>query len=397
MKKYKIFICAGEHSGDFLGSELIKAISKEIGDGGSIIFQGIGGNLMEQEGLVPIFDLSRLSVMGLKDIFTSIVSIFSILNRTVSYIIAWKPDVVITIDAPEFNLRLSSKIRKKWKTAKIIHYVVPSVWAWREGRTKEIKKNLDHMLALLPFEPDFLKRHGISCDFVGHPICSDSLPTTRDVISFKKSLEFKSSAKIVTVLPGSRIGEVKRMLPIFFKVMKLLKKEFPNIEFVCPTPKVVVPVFNFLKGKYKVKITHIDSSLLTSQDFEVMKKSLYACSDMAIATSGTVSLELARGGVPMIICYKTGFFTTLLYKLFIKVKSANLINIITNRQDVPEFLFERCTPLNIFKESKKILTDKSYAEKQLMASREAIRSLGYGSLHPATRAAKSVLNHLKIN
>ena len=228
-------------------------------------------------------------------------------------------------------------------------------------------------------------------------ICSDSQPTTRDVISFKKGLEFKSSAKIVTVLPGSRIGEVKRMLPIFFKVMKLLKKEFPNIEFVCPTPKIVVPVFNFLKGKYKVKITHIDSSLLTSKDFEVMKKSLYACSDMAIATSGTVSLELARGGVPMIICYKTGFFTTLLYKLFIKVKSANLINIITNRQDVPEFLFERCTPLNIFKESKKILTGKSYAEKQLMASREAIRSLGYGSLHPATRAAKSILNNLKIN
>ena len=397
MKKYKIFICAGEHSGDFLGSELIRAISKEVGDSGSIIFQGIGGNLMEKEGLIPIFNLSSLSVMGLRDIFTRIISIFSILNRTVSYILAWKPDIVITIDAPEFNLRLSSQIRKKWKAAKIIHYVVPSVWAWREGRAKKMKKNLDHILALLPFEPDFLKRYGISCDFVGHPVCADNLPRTRDVISFKKDLKFKSSAQIVTVLPGSRVGEVKRMLPIFFRVIKLLKKEFPNIEFVCPTPKTVVPVFNFLKNKYKVKITHIDSSLLTSKDFEIMKKSLYACSDMAIATSGTVSLELARGGVPMIICYKTGFVTTLLYKLFIKVRSANLINIITNRQDVPEFLFERCTPLNIFNESKKILTVSSHSEKQLMASREAIRSLGYGALHPATRAAKSILNQVKFN
>ncbi len=395
MKKFKIFICAGEHSGDFLGSELIKAISKEVGDSGSIIFQGIGGNLMEKEGLIPIFDLSSLSVMGLRDIFTNIASIFSILNRTASYILAWKPDVVITIDAPEFNLRLSSQIRRKWKAAKIIHYVVPSVWAWREGRTKNMKKNLDHILALLPFEPDFLKRYGISCDFVGHPICADNLPRTRDVISFKKGLEFKSSARIVTILPGSRIGEVKRMLPIFFKVIKLLKKEFPNIEFVCPTPKLVVPIFNYLKSKYNVEITHMDSSMITSKNFEVMKKSLYACSDMAIATSGTVSLELARGGVPMIICYKTGFLTTFLYKLFIKVKSANLINIITNRQDVPEFLFEKCTPLNIFKESKKILADSAHSEKQLMASREAIRSLGYGALHPATRAAKSILGHIK--
>ena len=149
--------------------------------------------------------------------------------------------------------------------------------------------------------------------------------------------------------------------------------------------------------KYNVEITHLDSSLIESQDFEVMKKSLFACSDMAIATSGTVSLELARGGVPMIICYKTGFLTTVLYKIFVKVKSANLINIITGRQDIPEFLFERCTVSNIFKESKKILSDTLHSEKQLMASREAIRSLGYGSLHPATRAAKSILSQLKLS
>ncbi len=397
MKEYKVFICAGEHSGDLLGSELIKAISKEIGDNGSVVFQGIGGNLMEREGLVTIFDLSRLSVMGLRDIFVNIISILSILKKTVAYVLAWKPDVVITIDSPEFNLRLSSQIKKKWKTAKIVHYVVPSVWAWREGRTKVMKKNFDHFLALLPFEPDYLKKYGISCDFVGHPICAENLPRTRDVISFKKSLGFSNSGRIITVLPGSRVGEVKRMLPIFFKVIILLKKEFPNIEFVCPTPKIVVPIFNALMRKYNVEITHLDSSLIESQDFEVMKKSLFACSDMAIATSGTVSLELARGGVPMIICYKTGFLTTVLYKIFVKVKSANLINIITGRQDIPEFLFERCTVSNIFKESKKILSDTLHSEKQLMASREAIRSLGYGSLHPATRAAKSILSQLKLS
>ncbi len=352
---------------------------------------------MKKEGLINIFDFSKISVMGIKDIFTNLTGILYILNRTVSYVLAWKPDVVITIDSPEFNLRVAAKIRLKWKSVKIIHYVVPSVWAWREGRTKKIKKNIDHLLALLPFEPQFLKKRNISCDFVGHPICSENLPRTRDVISFKKSLEFKNSTKIITILPGSRLGEVKKMLPIFFRTMTLIKKEFPDVKFVCPTPKIVSPLFKYLKNKHEVDIKHIDALLLSPKNFEDIKKSLFACSDLAVATSGTISLELARSGVPMIISYKAGYLTNLLYKSFIRVKSANLVNIITNRQDVPEFLFEHSTPLNIFKEARKILKDKTYAELQLMASREAIRSLGYGSLNPSNRAARSILNHLKVN
>ena len=179
--------------------------------------------------------------------------------------------------------------------------------------------------------------------------------------------------------------------------MALIKKEFPDIKFVCPTPKTVSPFFKYLKKKHNVDIKHIDALLLSPTNFEDTKKLLFACSDLAVATSGTISLELARSGVPMIISYKAGYLTTLLYKSFIRVKSANLVNIITNRQDVPEFLFEHSTPLNIFKEVRKILKDKTYVELQLMASREAIRSLGYGSLNPSNRAAKSILNHLKVN
>ena len=392
----KIFISAGEHSGDLLGARLIRALKDELDSQNHIDFQGVGGPLMEREGFKSLFDFSRLSIMGIKDIFINFVPIFKILIQARNYNLAWKPDLVITIDSPEFNLRLATMIKKQWKNVKIVHYVLPSVWAWRQGRIKILKKNFDHILSILPFEKDFLKKFDIKCDFVGHPIATDVLPKTRDVIAFKRNLNIRESTKIVTLLPGSRIGELQRMLPIFLETAKLLADKFPNIIFICPTPKVVSKQFEELVLKQDIEIKHISAESSSSEEFEKSKRSLYACSDLALATSGTVVLELAKANVPMVVGYRTGFLTQIIYRLFITVSSANLINLITKKNDIPEFLFYKCNYKNLYREAEKILVKKKYTESQLVSSKQAIRELGYGSKDPSIRAAKSIKNFFKL-
>ena len=392
----KIFISAGEHSGDLLGARLIRALKDELDSQNHIDFQGVGGPLMEREGFKSLFDFSRLSIMGIKDIFINFVPIFKILVQARNYNLAWKPDLVITIDSPEFNLRLATMIKKQWKNVKIVHYVLPSVWAWRQGRIKILKKNFDHILSILPFEKDFLKKFDIKCDFVGHPIATDVLPKTRDVIAFKRNLNIRESTKIVTLLPGSRIGELQRMLPIFLETAKLLADKFPNIIFVCPTPKVVSKQFEELVLKQDIEIKHISAESSSSEEFEKSKRSLYACSDLALATSGTVVLELAKANVPMVVGYRTGFLTQIIYRLFITVSSANLINLITKKNDIPEFLFYKCNYKNLYREAEKILVKKKHTESQLVSSKQAIRELGYGSKDPSIRAAKSIKNFFKL-
>ena len=392
----KIFISAGEHSGDLLGARLIRALKDELDSQNHIDFQGVGGPLMEREGFKSLFDFSRLSIMGIKDIFINFVPIFKILVQARNYNLAWKPDLVITIDSPEFNLRLATMIKKQWKNVKIVHYVLPSVWAWRQGRIKILKKNFDHILSILPFEKDFLKKFDIKCDFVGHPIATDVLPKTRDVIAFKRNLNIRESTKIVTLLPGSRIGELQRMLPIFLETAKLLANKFPNITFICPTPKVVSKQFEELVLKQDIEIKHISAESSSSEEFEKSKRSLYACSDLALATSGTVVLELAKANVPMVVGYRTGFLTQIIYRLFITISSANLINLITKKNDIPEFLFYKCNYKNLYREAEKILVKKKHTEPQLVSSKQAIRELGYGSKDPSIRAAKSIKHFFKL-
>ena len=392
----KIFISVGEHSGDLLGAHLMRSLKDELDAGHNIDFQGVGGPLMEREGFKSIFNFSLLSIMGIKDILINFFPILKVLRQARNYNLAWKPDIIITIDAPEFNLRLASMIKNKWKNAKIVHYVVPSVWAWRQGRTKILKRNFDHILSILPFEKDFLKSFGVKCDFVGHPISTNILPKTRDVISFKRDLNIKDSTKIVTLLPGSRISELKRMLPVFVETAMLLSKKFPDIIFICPTPKLVSKQFKNLVSGRDIAIKHIDAEKISSEQFEKAKNSLYVCSDLALATSGTVVLELAKASVPMIVGYRTGFFTQIIYRLFVKVSSANLVNLITKSDNVPEFLFFQCNSKNFYNEAINILEKKKYAESQLISSKEAIRELGYGSKDPSIRAAKSIKNYFKL-
>tara|TARA_B100000683_G_scaffold218835_1_gene215231 strand:- start:126 stop:689 length:564 start_codon:yes stop_codon:yes gene_type:complete len=186
------------------------------------------------------------------------------------------------------------------------------------------------------------------------------------------------------------------MLPIFLETAKLLADKFPNIIFICPTPKVVSKQFEELVLKQDIEIKHISAESSSSEEFEKSKRSLYACSDLALATSGTVVLELAKANVPMVVGYRTGFLTQIIYRLFITVSSANLINLITKKNDIPEFLFYKCNYKNLYREAEKILVKKKHAESQLVSSKQAIRELGYGSKDPSIRAAKSIKNFFKL-
>ena len=186
------------------------------------------------------------------------------------------------------------------------------------------------------------------------------------------------------------------MLPIFLDTAYLLSEKFSDIIFICPTPSIVSKTFKEIAVKRSIKVNQIDAKIMSSAEFERDKMSLYACSDLALVTSGTVVLELAKSSVPMVVGYRAGFLTQIIYRLFVNVSSANLVNLITRSNNIPEFLFYRCNSKNLYSESEKILGKKKYAQAQLISSKQAIRELGYGSKDPAIRAAKSIKSYFKL-
>ena len=399
---YKILIIAGEPSGDSLGSKLIKEMKTQFQENidlnkshkKELIFQGIGGPKMKNEGLICLYRVEDLSVMGITEVLSSIPKIYSIISSIKNYANAWKPDLVITIDSPDFCFRLVKKIRTIDKYVPIIHYVAPSVWAWRPKRAKKISLLYDKVLAILPFEKPYFEKYGLSCDFVGHPISKEILPQDNVKNKFFSITKVDSSKRIISILPGSRESEIKSMLPIYVELIRNLDSQFNDLEFVIPSPK---NVFRYLKlkiAKYKLNVKILSESEMSVEEFNLLKLSLFQLSSIAINTSGSVALELARAGTPMISIYKCGWFFEKILKTFVKVKSANLINIILKKNVVPEFLFEKCTTLSVETSAKELLTNLSMQEKQKEAFKKVIRLLTTKEQKPSEEAAKISLQFL---
>ena len=389
----KILIIATEASGDKLGANLIDGLNSELNSNQKVVFQGIAGPLMKSKGVVSLFDYAELSAMGIVEVIPKIFKILKIIKKISQYALAWRPDLIITIDGPDFSFRVAKKIKKNWPSAKIVHYVAPSVWAWRSYRTKTISKFVDHVLAVLPFEPPYMHKGGISCDFVGHPIVSEQLPTNQDIRLFRASLGIDRDTPIVSILPGSRTSEITRMMPIYIKSLKLVAKKFPNLVFVLASPPDVTErVFHYLQ-RTDLKIIQIYENN-NPLKFEERKKILFSTSLAAIATSGTVTLELAKMGAPFLVAYRASFITETLLKIFVKLSSATLINILTQRQDIPELLFSKCTPENIFALLDSLLTDESLVKSQRLVVEKAMTDLGSLDLNPNIRAARSTLRFL---
>ncbi len=389
MSNLKFFIIAGEMSGDILGASLMSGLITETK--GKVSFSGVGGPLMTDVGLNSIFKMSDLSVMGAFEVIPKVPMLLSRIKKTARAVIDEQPDALITIDSPDFCLRVAKIVRLALPKIKIIHYVAPSVWAWRPERALKMAKNIDHVLALLPFEPPYMEDAGMTCDFVGHPVISNAMVQPKSVEKLRADLDLHAGP-IITVLPGSRISEIKRMCPIFKDVLINIKEKIPDVQFILPAASIVEDLVITTVKNWEVK-----PKLLLSLDYSVLeildrKYAAYAVSSAALATSGTVALELASQNCPMVVAYKANWITTKMVKKLAKIDTANLINIITDTRKIPEHLFDNCTSKNISKSLYNLLLNEG---KQDNVMAEAMDLLGFGNKDSHLWAAKSVLRAIQ--
>ena len=381
-KKIKVFIVAGELSGDLLGEGLIIELKKMTND---IEIFGVGGNKMIAQGLKPIFNIKFLSIMGIFEVIFKIPKVIKLLNLTKSKIIEINPDIVITIDAPGFNFRLQKSIKSLG--IKQIHYVAPSVWAWKSYRAKKITKFLDHLLVLFPFEKKFFIKEGLSTTFVGHPIAFDDYYNNNQYF-LEKSLNENALKKIV-ILPGSRISEIKKLMPVFIKAAELLNKNYKEIKFYI----VTLTEYKTIIMEY-FKDTNLNFYITSSHD---ERYNIYGKADFALCASGTVTMELAKASTAMLVVYKLHFITWFILKAMVKVKTATIINIILKENVIPELFQQDVNELNIHRIIKNYLDDDNLNKIQIKKLKIAINELKSGTNDPSYIAAKSVLSYININ
>lgn len=332
----KIFFLAGEASGDVLGSRLIKEIKARYPDS---VLQGVGGHLMEEEGLDIVLPSDKLSVMGIWEIVGNFMRLRKIHQDLVQQIEEFNPDAVVTIDFPDFNFLLGSALKKRgqWK-GKHIHYVAPSVWAWRPGRAKAVARFLDGIMCLFPFEPKYFEAHGLASKFIGHSLVEED-PDQGDGDGFRQTYGIPEDAEILGLLFGSRHKELKNMSKTLIDVALMVHETHPNVHLVVPTlPHLEYEVLKLVQG--------LPMPVYVVAKAE-RKWDAFAACDAAVAVSGTVGLELTYAGVPHVIAYKTSLLTWGILKLLVKVKYAHLVNILLGKMVVPEFLQKECDALKI--------------------------------------------------
>ena len=382
----KIFIIAGEDSGDKLGSAIIDGLIKTIDVPPKIV--GIGGNGMLSRGLEPVFPMSELSVMGFVEIASQYKNLKKRLNQTISSILDEKPDVLLTIDAPEFCFRVAKKIKELNKNIPIVHYVAPSVWAWRPNRAKKISNFVDHILALFPFEPRYFHDVGVRCDFVGHPIVSETLADEESVAELKKVYSL-SDEPIILCLPGSRKSEIDRLMPTFGETLKKFSNALPNAKFILPsTPDVYEYSEKYLDCMPK------DIIFLTPKKFGLekyleFKKASFKISHLALAASGTVSLELAANNTPMVIGYDMNFLSRQIIGFMLKTDTVNLVNLVTGNRNIPECIGSNFKSEKLFLEMVRVYSNNL---NQIKDFKTTMDLLGLDKEPPNVRAANSLLN-----
>ena len=375
----KIVVITGEESGDQLGASLLIALEK-IYDQKLDVF-GIGGKALEERGLKKFYDISEINVMGIVEVVPKIFHIKKIINNTVDKILEINPDIVLTIDSPDFTLRIAKKLKKKNNNLKIVHFVAPSVWIWRSGRIKTVKESVDHLLTILPFEKEIFEKENIDTSFVGHPITEIDIQNYSGTDLSEISNDIKK--EIMLVLPGSRKKEVEKLLPIYLETIRQSKWK-DRFDVVIPATENMHDLIRDISNK---RFSDIKTVILS--DEEQKFKSFYLA-DYAITTSGTAALELSYFGVAYVSGYKFNILTYFLMIMLIKMKMGNLINIIINKMLIPELLQSKCTPQNINYYMNKILDDIQYRDNILKGTKDAIDSLNVGS-GTSELAAKAVL------
>ena len=382
----RIFLVAGESSGDVLGARLIRALRRltAAGDGPAISFSGVGGPMMEAAGLeTSLFPMRELSVMGLVEILPHAPRLLRRLRETARAVERLRPDLVVTIDSPGFAHRLAARLIACPATAAIprVHYVAPSVWAWRPGRVFACKRHFHHLLALLPFEPPFFEKAGLPCDFVGHPVL-ESGADRGDGPGFRQRHGIAPEAPLVCLLPGSRPGEAGRLLPVFGQAATLLHRRIPGLRIVTPVADPVRDqVLAALDGWPGQPVAVFDER----EKFDAM-----AASGAALAASGTVALELALARVPTVIAYRLSPLTYFLLRRMARVRYVHLLNILLDRAAAPERLQADCRPERLAEDMARLLgPDGDRQIRELAPALAALRPPGDDS--PAACAARILL------
>ena len=377
----RVFILAGEPSGDKLGGALMAGLKSLVPDVG---FEGIGGAEMTAQGLNSRFDMSELSVMGLAEVLPRYRALMARINETAAAVLEMQPDVLITIDSPDFSLRVARRVRAK-SNIRTVHYVAPTVWAWRPGRAEKMARWIDHVLALLPFEPPYMEAAGMACDFVGHPVVAEPQATVVQADAFRAAHGLQD-APVMLVLPGSRTSEVTRLGPIFQQVVARVQQERPEINVVVPAAAPVFGAVRRLTQNWQNTLV-LDPNAGSLAAVTAQKRAAFRAADVALAASGTVSLELAAAQTPMVIGYDMNWLSRQIIGRMVKVDTVTLVNLVSDTRAVPEFIGANCLPGPI---ATAVLKTLEAPEAQQDAMALTMVRLGQGGAAPGLRAARAI-------
>ena len=373
----KIFVLTGEPSGDKLAS---KVISKLKNRNPNIEYLSVGGEHLKALGVKSLYDLKEVTYLGFTRVLLNIFKIKKKINETADKITEFNPNILFSVDSPDFTLRVAEIVKKMRPEIKIIHYVAPQVWVWREHRVKKLKQFLDHILLLFPFEKKYFEKENINCTFVGHPLLENDEKTKVDLSNI-----IKENKKIFSIFSGSRSSEIDVLTPILFKFIKMMEEKYTDIHFVFHTT-------NEHRQKLKEEVNKAglkECDVISDEKIKshVLKKSMFA-----VAKSGTISLEICNAKVPSVIIYKMNKVNFFIIKMLVKVKSPNIINIAADEEVIPELLQSKCNPRDIFKAVDRLLNDKKNLEIQVKKSQEIINQ--FKNAKSSEMASSVLLDHL---
>jgi lipid-A-disaccharide synthase len=384
VKQINLMLVCGEPSGDALGAQLMAGL-KTLAPG-RIRFTGVGGLAMAREGLESLYPLDTTAVMGLREVVPAIPAILRRVKQAVEFAVTTKPDAVVVIDSPDFTHRVARGIKKRTPSIPTVDYVAPQVWASRAYRAKAMASYFDLVLALFPFEVPFFEKFGLKAAFVGHPVIERAAKVSGGD-ALRARLGIAPDAPLLALLPGSRTSEIRFILPVFHGAVSLLAGLIPGLVTVLPTVPHVADKVRAATANWPTPLHILEG--------EADKYAAFDAANVALAASGTVTAELALAHTPMVVGYRVGGLTYFLSRFLMTVKFITLINILLDREAVPEFLQRRATPENLATVVAKLFGDDSARGAQIEAMKDFGRLLGEGDEPPSLRAARVLLDFVE--
>ena len=374
-----MYIIAGEPSGDLLASRLMRALRDKDPN---IHFTGMGGETMTVLGFESLFDISEISVMGIVEVLPKLRLIMRRMNQVMADIRERRPDVIVTVDSWGFVHQVLGRLKKEGNRIPCVHYVAPQVWAWKKGRAKTVARLVDHLMTLLPYEPPYFEKYGLPCTFVGHPVIENTAGLVNDLLAFKVKYGIPEQCTLISVLPGSRHSEIKRLIPVFKQVLRQLRKTFPDLFIVIPSVAAisdeVETAFADLETPHRIILGQYE------------RYAAFQSSVFALAASGTVSLELTACGTPHVIAYKFSYFTNKIVNHYAGTKYANLINNLADKFVIPEFVLENCRESLITLVALDLMQHPGKAKAQVNEAQQYLLKFKPGDTMPSEKAAETV-------